>query len=193
MKEQESLYYNKVYDCGGLDKTYHKHYSQSRYIKIWNEALEIIKEIKNCNILDIGCGAGQFANLLFDNNIKSYVGIDFSKVAINLAKKTNAPYKEKFLLHNIYTSDVYKQEYNTVTILEVLEHLEKDIDVLEKIKPKSNVIFSVPNYGGKGHVRYFNNISEIINRYKGFVKIKEIFEYTMEGSNKIYLVNSIKI
>ncbi|GAA0733502.1 class I SAM-dependent methyltransferase [Clostridium oceanicum] len=193
MKEERALYYNSVYTAGGANKSYHKHYSKSQYIEIWNKALELIKGIKNCSILDVGCGPGQFANLLFDNNINNYMGLDFSTVAIDLAKKINPRYKEKFLCDDIYTSNVYKKGYNVIIMLEVLEHLQEDMKVLKNIEKESNVIFSVPNFICKGHVRCFKNKFEIVNRYKDIIDIKQIFEYKLSSTGKIYLVDSIKI
>lgn len=193
MEEKGDFYYDTVYTAGGENKTYHKHYSQTPYIEIWNKALEIITQVKNPNILDIGCGVGQFANLLFDNGISNYTGLDFSTVAINLAKKTNVQYKENFLCEDIYTSNIYKKQYNIVTMLEVLEHIEKDIQILGNIRKGINIIFSVPNFTSGGHVRYFKNKSEIVNRYKNIVHIKQIFQYNIGSINKIYLVDSIKV
>ena len=59
---------------------------------------------------------------------------------------------------------------NLFICLEVLEHVENDINVIKKMCPKSEFIFSVPNYDSLGHVRLFNNENEIRERYNNFFR-----------------------
>lgn len=185
--------YDEIYKVGGYNKAYFKHYSETLYINIWNKALQFIKGIESPKIIDIGCGPGQFANLLFDNNIFDYKGIDYSKEAIKIAKTLNSTLSSNFYIDNAYTSSIFMEEYNIVTLFEVLEHMDEDIKIINRIKKGAVVLFSVPNYMSKGHVRYFSSKDEISNRYNSTVDIKEIHEFYITETNIIYLAIGKKL
>ncbi len=87
------------------------------------------------NALDIGCANGSLA-LYMANNGASVDGIDISPKAIqaaaNGAKKHGLSDKAHFEVKLLDEVPDTKQ-YDLVTIIEVLEHLENDGDVLKKI------------------------------------------------------------
>ena len=74
-KEHDSKYYDHSFE---KSRQYHLHYTYSVYYPVWTVVLDHIKRAGISNIIDIGCGAGQFACLLRDNNISSYSGVDFN-------------------------------------------------------------------------------------------------------------------
>jgi 2-polyprenyl-3-methyl-5-hydroxy-6-metoxy-1,4-benzoquinol methylase len=180
-KELKEDWYDNAYK--GAVK-YDVHYTKSPYYKIWVYIASIID--KGADVLDLGCGTGQFANLLIDNNIKYSYGIDFSKTAIDLAKKV--------VDCNFYVADLYNKEtynlhdYNTVICLEVLEHIEDDLSVLKSIKEGSNIIISVPNYDSKSHVRHFESIDSVIARYKDSFNIEGFKTFDVSVKNKIFVL-----
>lgn len=186
--EKESEFYDRLFERGGLDQTYFKHYSETFYFEIWSQAVQLIKKINNPNIIEIGCGPGQFANLLFDSNIKKYQGIDFSEEAIKYAKIRNDKYRKLFNIDNAYTTNLFNKEYNTVIIFEVLEHVNEDLKILSRIKENSHILFSVPNFYSEGHVRWFNSKQDIIERYKKYIEFENIFTFSVGGNNKIFLI-----
>ena len=191
-KEKQSQFYNTVYKSGGWNETYLKHYSETHYFPVWSKSIEIIKGIDSISILDIGCGVGQFANFVFDNGITSYRGIDFSERAIRIAKIRNDKYRNLFKVDNAYTSDIMDDEYNTVVLFEVLEHLNGDLKLIGRIKGGSNIIFSVPNFYSEGHVRWFNSKIDILKRYNSIVNIHDFYVFIMGENNKLYLVWGVK-
>lgn len=187
-KEKNSGFYDSIFSSGGWNQTYFKHYTEIIYYEMWIKALELIKKVDNPNIIEIGCGPGQFANLLFDNAIKNYKGIDFSKEAIKYARIRNEKNECLFTVDNAYTTDVFNENYNTVVIFEVLEHVDEDLKILKRIRNGSNILFSVPSFYSDGHVRWFDSKQEIINRYKEHIDIQDIFDFSIEGMNKIFLI-----
>lgn len=189
----ESKLYDDIYTNGGYDEAYFKHYSETLYVDIWFKAAHIIKNLNNPKVIDIGCGPGQFANLLFDFGITNYKGIDYSKEAIKMAKLRNNKYREHFCLDNAYTSDIYSDAYNVVTLFEVLEHIDDDITLLNNIRKGTLVIFSVPNYISKGHLRCFKSKEELYNRYNDIVKITDVTAFDLTETNKIYLIIGVKL
>ena len=50
-------------------------------------------------------------------------------------------------------------------LLEVLEHLDDDLDALERIPPGLPVVFSVPNFWSRAHVRRFLQPRDVFDRY----------------------------
>ncbi|PYZ97564.1 hypothetical protein CR205_02920 [Alteribacter lacisalsi] len=190
--EENSKYYDVVYKEGGYNGNYHKPYQNSPYFPIWKNALVCLRKLKDPIILDVGCGVGQFANMLFDNGFTHYRGFDFSEEAVRQSKKNNPDYAEAFSTDNAYTTDLFTTTYNTAVLFEVLEHLEHDKDVLGKVRTGSNVLLSVPNFHTRGHVRYFLTEDSVISRYEDLVQIDEILPYRYRNGQVIYLVSGLR-
>lgn len=190
--EKDSCFYDDVYLQGGNNNMYNDHYKQSVYYPIWEKALALIEEITKPNLIEVGCGVGQFANLLFDHNIINYNGIDYSKEAIKLAKGNNKRFADKFIVDDAYQSQIFQEKYNTVILFEVLEHLDHDLLILNKIAEDSTVLFSVPNFDSESHVRFFESETEILTRYSNIIRIDDIYQFQISKNNKLYLAKGIK-
>jgi 2-polyprenyl-3-methyl-5-hydroxy-6-metoxy-1,4-benzoquinol methylase len=191
--EQTKDFYNQIYKTGGSNKEYFKEPEDSIYYLIWKDILNKLNNTEK--ILDLGCGVGQFAKLLIKNGKKYLFGIDFSEEAILQAKKNNIGDESAFIWADLnqINFDGSKNVYDTVLICEVLEHIENDLDILNKIHKDKRVIFSVPNYMSKGHVRCFNNFDEIINRYSKLIEFDIYKEFFIGNKgNIIYLIEGIK-
>ncbi|WP_339813105.1 methyltransferase [Paenibacillus sp. FSL R7-0189] len=188
ISERDENFYNDLYESGGWNQSYFKHYSEIHYIDIWMKATEMIRDVENPKIIDIGCGPGQFANLLLDNHLTNYRGMDFSQEAIKHAKIRNDRYRSSFSVDDVYTSNIFDEDYNIAVLFEILEHLDGDLEILKKLKKNTKVLFSVPNFYSEGHVRWFNSQLEVAQRYKAVVGINDIYTFDVGGENKIYLV-----
>ncbi len=68
----------------------------------------------------------------------------------------------------------YEQPYDTIVCLEVLEHIERDLDVIANWKSGCECICSVPNFDYPTHVRWFRHEAEIVSRYGHLISIREI-------------------
>lgn len=191
--EQNKDYYNKVYKTGGSGKEYFKEPEDCIYYPIWKDILTKLNNTEQ--ILDLGCGIGQLAKLLIKNGKNYRFGIDFSEEAILQAKKNNIKNKSAFILADLtqINLDGSKNVYNTVIICEVLEHIENDLDILNKIHKDKRIIFSVPNYMSGGHVRCFNNFGDIFKRYSDIIEFDTCKEFFIGNKgNIIYLIEGIK-
>lgn len=171
-------------------KPYSEHYSkQTKYIlNIFMTALKSIKQQKEpVKIIEIGCGSGLFANMLFDNGYSDYVGIDFSPEAIRLAKKANIQHTEKFICCDAfeYLSNYSGKDNTVFVIFEVLEHINRDIELLNMLPSKSRIIFSVPNFKSFNHIRVFNDLQEIKERYT-MLNIHTYHELPSQTEGKVY-------
>lgn len=97
--------------------------------------------------LDIGCGRGDIASFLAKKQWEG-VAIDTSNKAVAVAHKTLRPYS-KYV--EVFKKDLFeeKRTYNTVFLLDVLEHLKDDIGALNHISTilfdKGNLVLLVPS------------------------------------------------
>jgi 2-polyprenyl-3-methyl-5-hydroxy-6-metoxy-1,4-benzoquinol methylase len=168
--EQIAEYYDKAFS---EDKKYQGNYRDLPHFPVFQIALSHMKEYHCPFVLELGCGTGQFAKYLWDNGVREYMGVDFSEVAVELARKMSP---QVFSVGDLMTYS-FPSEFNCFVMMEVLEHIEKDLEIIEKIKQDANIIFSVPNFNDPAHVRFFSSKSEVEERYKRLVRIQEILKY----------------
>lgn len=92
-----------------------------------------------------------------------YNGFDFSKKRIEIAKEFNP--EGKFFVKNAYKTNLFNDcDYDVIICTEVLEHLDKDCDLMDRI-PKGKKFFgTVPDYDSSSHVRYFENSEKVLER-----------------------------
>lgn len=134
--------------------------------------------------------------MLFDNGFTNYIGIDFSNKAIELAKKANPQYENNFVCADAFSFlKSYQYDEKTVfTTFEMLEHINKDRELLEMLPIGSDIIFSVPNFKSFNHLRTFDSLDAIKSRYT----MLNIIDYTElpadeKGKNVFHLVYAKRI
>ena len=103
---------------------------------------------KNIQVLDIGCGGGHFLKALEMKKIIAQ-GFETSKILCNLGKsklKKNKIYNSNF--SDIYEKVLNNKDFNTVSLLEVLEHLTDPHSFLKAFrKSKAEYLYiSVPTF-----------------------------------------------
>jgi len=127
----------------------------------WNFVLKFAK--RGMKILDVGCGNGMLAQVLYSNKYKPalYVGIDIRSSVIKkmLERKTNFPkigyvMDIRFGINRL--GDIEREEgfFDLITCFEVIEHFEvqyiehvlKEMNRL--LKPGGVLLLSTPNYDG---------------------------------------------
>ena len=178
MTAKTAEWYNKAF---GTSDEYHGSYQDSRYLPLWTAIVSML--FPEERVLDIGCGPGQFAQMCVEHG-HEYIGVDFSKVAIDMAIKL-ALERTLFIQRDVSLLQPLPFMVNydligVVTFVEVLEHLDNDIEVLDYYAKDKPVILTVPDFMAEGHVRCFNNEGEIRDRYTNFMftrieKIGRIF------------------
>jgi len=99
-------------------------------------------------VLDLGCGEGTRLNKIISNSNVA-TGIDISKVAINLAKRT---YPEiKFLVADLENIPLSSDTFNLVYSAYVLEHLSNPhkmlLEAIRLTKKEGQIVLIAPNYG----------------------------------------------
>lgn len=186
--EEDPAFYDKSF----LDHAHWRlHYTESQYFPMWTIIAGRIYRSPVRSILDIGCGPGQVAQLLRDKGIKKYLGIDFSTERIKQARIVCPEFD--FLAVDVFETDLLSNhDYDGVVCLEFLEHVERDLQVIEKLRP--GVLFwgSVPNLQAKQHVRYFHNRKEVMQRYEDYFDDFRVDEHLSNSKGtKYFLIQGV--
>ena len=187
--------YDDMYKTGGAGGNYFAPYQSSRYIAVWTRALKMLSsKPHHSKIIDIGCGPGQFANMLLDHGYTNYQGLDFSTEAIKMAKRTNPRYASCFRTGDAFATELLDPDnpYDIVIFFEILEHLENDLALVKRVRPGTMVLLSVPNFDDPNHVRLFHNEQEVQARYADLLSIKKIEAIPLNPGYTIFLAKGIK-
>lgn len=115
------------------------------------EALSFEQVKLKSPVLDLGCGFGEFAGVVFD---QLEMGIDINEKDLSLALQGER-YK-KLQLADARNLPFPKESYNTVVSVSVMEHIEKAGDVIAEVdrilKKGGLFVFTVPT------TKLFNNL-----------------------------------
>ncbi|MEW6013869.1 MAG: SEC-C metal-binding domain-containing protein [Candidatus Zixiibacteriota bacterium] len=161
--EKASGYYDEIYARG---------YNTGGYYPLYRQVLRMVNQIPEPRVLEIGCGVGDLAKILIENDIP-YRGFDFSEKAVECAK--NLCPTGNFIVGDAYERSCYHPEdYNIAIALEVLEHLD-DFRVIENIPEGVELIASVPNYYDTAHLRLYQDPQrDIIERFRPYLKVSHV-------------------
>jgi trans-aconitate methyltransferase len=134
----------------------------------WYAALSVVADritaMPDPRVLDMGCGPAPLAVMLRDRGVKHYVGFDFSAARLDYARDRVPEFR--FELADAYTTDLFETvDYDVVVATEFLEHVSRDLFVLDRIKPRTRVLANVPNYPSPSHVRIFKDEADVARRY----------------------------
>jgi 2-polyprenyl-3-methyl-5-hydroxy-6-metoxy-1,4-benzoquinol methylase len=156
----------------------------------WNHVLKFAR--RGDSILDLGCGDGMLAQILFVNKFrpKQYVGLDVRKTAIEklMSRKVNFPVTG--IVNDIRIGSIgdaasdFLEKFDVVVCFEIIEHFEdKYLDhVLQEIyrvlKPSGYLLLSTPNYDGvhkaRNHVHEYYEVELGMHLEKVFSSIWKI-------------------
>lgn len=168
----------------------------------WLETYERVASMidQNEEVVDLGCGTGRFIELLYRNGHYAQVtGVDWSVTALAEAQSYAGPPLVRYLEDqkipdpsipppNWLLSDLNEwrpdglRAGNTVfTCMEVLEHLEDDLGLVRRVPPGHRFIITVPNFYSESHIRIFQNVSEVWERYAHLLMFRS---WSMVGSDR---------
>lgn len=190
-KELDKNYYNEVFKKSIV---YSKEaFEIKEYYENWKTSYDFIIQNGIKNIVDLGCGPGHFPTLFEENKNITYLGYDFSETAITQAKSKN--FKKgnnvNFIVKDLSkkNEDIFNQ--NFFVSFEFLEHISFDLDLLQNLKKDSKILFSVPSFDSKGHVRYFKNEKEVVERYENLFHL-ELLNIKKINNSNIFLFYGIR-
>jgi len=145
-----------------------------KYMPLYLDVFGLIKENigPGNRIVEMGCGIGTLAKLLFANNYKNYLGFDFSSDMIEISKNENP--NQLFMQFDLRDADIkkYYTGCSHFICLEVLEHIKDDFAVLNLLPKGAMLFFSLPTNDAKAHVRWFKKKEAIYDRYSSVINIQ---------------------
>ena len=131
-----------------------------------------IKPYVKGSVLEVGVGLGNLTPYLLN---EGYHGVDINEDHVSYCVKK---FGDCFSVLDIGKEcpDIVKRRFDTVVLINVLEHVEQDLKALNNIyqmlKPKGRLIIIVPQYKS-----LFNNIDKADGHYRRYTK-KELQEKT---------------
>ncbi len=130
-------------------------------------------------ILEIGCGDGLFAQVLFKKNIKIDVGIDSDENEIRRAKKSNM--YNRLICTSVTNLPFKNCSFKTVFINGVLEHIPELSTALGEInrilKPRGKLITTSP--------------SDVYSKQLGYYRLLNYFGLTILAKKYASLINRL--
>ena len=152
------------------DRTYDNP-TASPYYRLFRAAAGAIDGRRVRRILEVGCGSGTLAGILIDRGF-AYRGFDYSRTAVEKALRRNP--NADFQWGDATTEAPYAEPYDGIVCCEVLEHIDRDLDVVGQWRNGCEVVCSVPNYDHPTHVRFFRDENEVLERYGRLIKIETV-------------------
>jgi 2-polyprenyl-3-methyl-5-hydroxy-6-metoxy-1,4-benzoquinol methylase len=169
----ESAVYDEMFREGGHEGAYTLHYRRTKYFKLYRAVLRILLREDRRRILEVGCGSGGFAHMLLDRGGFAYRGFDFSAVAVEQAVARTCR-DDLFFVGDALEAGSYETEHEAIVCTEVLEHVERDRDVVSLWAPETYCVCSVPNFDSATHVRVFDSERSVRERYADLIDIEGI-------------------
>ena len=103
--------------------------------RLFDPAADFLPPPYGCpTIVDLGCGVGHFARILFDRGYERYIGIDFSQMELVVAKKQVPQFCFRCAdLRNVGLLKTLRK-FKIFVCFEVLEHITEDLKILENLQ-----------------------------------------------------------
>jgi SAM-dependent methyltransferase len=172
------------------DQMYRERQGYTGPVEIFRTAIEWFSLNLIVDVVEFGCGIGEFAELLFaadceiaNHNeyrqgfVKGYTGYDVSGVAIENANKLKLDDRFKFIQKDIVNDPIDTPPGAVYVSFQTLEHLplpDGDRKLISKIPEGSRFMFSVPlNSLGKYHLRLYKGIADTQRMYADLLAIRD--------------------
>ena len=173
-KPQLPATYDDMFEAGGDAGVFDLPYRRSPYYPMFRAVRDALRKHKTQHVLEVGCGTGTMAHMLFDSMSLSYRGFDFSPVAVAKAKARTGRDAEFFVGDATAQATYADLHYDSIICTEVLEHIEDDLSAISHWAPGSFCVCTVPNYDADTHVRHFRTVDEVAKRYEKLIDIGAI-------------------
>ena len=147
-------------------------------------------DLKNMDVLDVGCGGGLLCEALFDFNGK-ISGIDAAGPGIEIAKRHAKNNCKEILYRDITAEELVDSEsgkYDVVTCLEVIEHVPDPQSLVTAcsnlLKPGGSLFLSTINRNPRSWITaivgaeyIFNILPKGTHEFSKFIKPSELASY----------------
>jgi len=177
-------WYDRTFE---LSDSWRRHYTESHSYPIWAVIADRLASAGATSVLELGCGSGQFADLLRDRRVAAYLGIDFSPRRIEHARRLCPGYS--FRAEDVMTSDALDRgEYDAVVAKAFLEHVEDDVGLVRRVRAGALIVASVPSFAAPSHVRHFADESEVAARYAPYLSASRVDTFRLDRRGSVAFV-----
>lgn len=191
------------------DQMYRDRKGYTGPVEIFRKAIEWFSLNRVVDVVEFGCGIGEFAELLYlydrelakqdvyqQGIVKSYIGYDISGVAIEQARKTVTDSRFGFIQCDIENDKLAEISKEAIVVsFQTLEHLSLpngDRKVIERVPKGGRFLFSVPlNSLGKYHLRLYKGIADTQRIYRDLLIVRDGLHF--KDKHKRILVDSTRI
>jgi len=124
---------------------------ETRFTARHKTCIDFSGDVKNKVILDVGCWIGWYEKFMVEKGCKFIIGIDTDRSALHKAKKSAPVDRCEFVRASAYKLPFKSGRFDTVSMLDVLEHLPvgSDLYALSEANRTLNadglLVVSVPN------------------------------------------------
>lgn len=181
--EKGKEFYDQTFDA---DDHWKQHYTEVREYVCWTVIIDRLRHVGPRRLLEIGCGSGQLASALRDAGVlESYYGFDFSPRRLEQARLACPEFR--FEIADAFQTDIYERyDYDLALSTEFLEHVERDLWVLSRLKRGTRFIGTVPNFPFVSHVRHFTRADEVAARYGPLFDQFSVTTVPLTSKGKLY-------
>ena len=160
--------------------------------------VSFIKKYLKKKVLEIGAGCGSFTDNYYNNDIKELIVNDTDKQNLIILKKKYSKNKKIKVTKSGVNS--FKNKFDTIIYLHVLEHIKEDIKEIEnaklKLKKGGFLVIIVP-----AHKKIYSKLDKAVGHYRRYEKyffkrkfknlIIEEFKYLDSMGYILYYLNKI--
>ncbi len=118
------------------------------------------------NALEIGCGTGTFSALIAEA-VEHLTAIDISQEFIDTARRRHAEVPNLTLLKADATEDLPDHKFDSIVMLDVLEHIADDAVMLTSLKnklaPGGRIVLKIPAIP-----RLFNSLDAAVGHFRRY-------------------------
>jgi SAM-dependent methyltransferase len=179
---------------GGLfanETTAHARGSTRGYRPVWAVLADHVRRSGARSVIEIGCGAGEFAGLLRDLGIADYVGLDTN--AARLARARVACPEYRFEVADVFlTSHLRSEDYDVAVMTGFLEFVRWDLVALELVRPNRRVLGTVTAGDDPGRVRQFTSATQVLDHYSPVLRELRVEPVHLPHGRTAFLFDGIK-
>lgn len=120
------------------------------------------------DVLEVGCGNGNFSEFLA-HHCQRLVAVDLDETYVNLTQQRLRSYDHVEVLQADATKLQGQEHFDTIIMLDVLEHIEDDVATLKQLshclKPGGKFVVKVPALSS-----LYTPMDEVIGHYRRYQK-----------------------
>jgi trans-aconitate methyltransferase len=128
------------------------------------------------NVADLGCGVGNFTDVMVRKNqrFEVYIGVDMSHNNIKTCKATYPGWS--FVYGDFHDPSVRQlyERYEAYLLLNVMDVLDDELAFLDTVPSQKPILFSMPRFPKEGSARYFDDPMTLRERYSNHLSIRSI-------------------